>query len=159
MSSMQTAVTSTNAQIPKIWWLWILVLSGVAILGGLLMAFSPSILYQSVIRDNYNAFFSTDAFSALNPSQLSFVHWVYGVAGAFTVGWFSMVAMVTVTKLRQGSWLAWKFIAVSITAKGLINLYVGIKAGYMLDIQGQALYMIGFWIPLLGALKHMDRQS
>lgn len=140
-------------QVAMTWWVWLLVLCGALVVFSLLLAFAPYAFKHLVIKEFYNVFFDHDAFSHLSKPALTFLNWIFGATGSGVLGWAMVLVWLVFGPFRQGKRWAWQMIALSVTVKAVVNLFVALWVGYAFDAIGQIGLLIAFWIPLAASYR------
>lgn len=140
------------AQIPAIWWRWLLVVSLIGMLFGAVMVLAPGML-KPLSQPSYNSFFATDRYSELPVGDVAFQNWLYGVLGATMIGWCLTVAFIAGYPFRAGERWAWQALCTAIIVWYVLDTGTSWLHGVFVNVALNTVLLVAFGVPLVASRR------
>ncbi len=135
-------------EIPAIWWRWLLTVSLIGVLFGVVMVVAPGLL-KPLSRTAYNSFFATDRYSGLSAGDVAFQNWLYGVLGATMAGWCLTAAFIAYLPFRAGQRWAWQALCIAVAVWFVLDTGTSWLHGVTINVLFNIGVLIAFGVPLV----------
>ncbi len=143
-----------NKSVPSLWWKWLLALSIIGIIFGLVMALAPGVFHSTLGQITYNSFFEGDAYTELTEPELANQDWLLSLLGSVMVGWLIAVGFIAYYPFRQGEQWAWTAVTVGIVVWFVLDTGSSLANGVVFNAVFNLGFLVGFGLPLLATYRH-----
>jgi hypothetical protein len=139
--------------ISTFWRRWMLLATGLMVLMGFILTFTP-LLSDTIHPLYYNNYFDYDAFSTLSDGDLRFHTFLFGVSGAVVSSWAIVMFFLVMFPLRNGQRWAWYALTTSLIVWFIGDGYASIATGFVVHAVMNLSFLIMMGIPLLVTYRH-----
>jgi hypothetical protein len=139
----------------RIWWLWLVVVSGGVVAAGLVMVLAPGLTRRLFSLLVFASPETIDSFGALPARYIALAH---GVLGAVMVGWGVLLLRLLFGPFRRGAREAWITIAVSLTVWFVLDTVLSLAVGFWQNAILNVVIAVLFAVPLGAAYRVCDRR-
>jgi hypothetical protein len=137
------------------WWLWLVVVSAGAVLGGLVMVLAPGLTRRLFSLLVFASPQTIDGFGDLPARYVALAH---GVLGAVMVGWGAVLLLLLIGPFRRGSREAWLTIAVSLAAWFVCDTALSLATGFWQNAVLNVVLAVLFAVPLSATWRACDHR-
>ena len=141
-----------KTKVPALWWQWLLAVSLIAVLFGLVMVVAPGLI-KPLSETAYNSFFADDRYSRLSAEDVAFQDWLYGVLGATMVGWCLIVAFIAYYPFRAAERWAWQALCIAIAVWYVLDTGTSWLHGVTFNVLFNTGLLIAFGVPLVASRR------
>lgn len=139
----------------RIWWLWLVVVSGGVVVGGLVMVVAPGLTRRLFSLLVFASPETIDGFGALPARYVVLAH---GVLGAVMVGWGAALLLVLFGSFRRGAREAWLTVAISLAGWFVPDTALSLAIGFWQNAVLNVVVAILFAVPLAATYGVCDRR-
>lgn len=135
----------------KFWWRWLIVVTDLTIIFGLLIAIEPT---RNIIQQIYtDDIFGAGVYATLSQTEITFQNFLYGILGAVMIGWGVMMFGIIYVPFRRGERWAWLTLTIGLVVWYVVDSIASAASGVYLNIILNTSFLLMYGIPLFATYR------
>ncbi|MDY0093266.1 MAG: hypothetical protein RBT80_11265 [Candidatus Vecturithrix sp.] len=136
----------------KVYIYWLITVSIVVVIAGIIFAFIAPYFIQS-IQDIFYYSFNDQSLQSINVIDKNHINWIYGVLGGTLAGWGMMILFMSISLLKENNKAIWNTILISVITWFVIDIIITVKYMVIPNIVVNIAILIAVIIPYIGNSK------
>ena len=151
-SAMQLAMT--ESEIPRVWWIWLLIAYALTALTALASVVFPDVMLDAMSRTFLG---SPDALAIHGEEVVRFFGLISGISAGVSLAWTVALSFIVVGPFRQCTRWAWWAIAASTLVWFVVDSGRSIATGFADNAMYNVLWLTMYAIPLAATFRRFHR--
>lgn len=142
---------SRRADIPVIWWGWLVTAFGLTALMTLGYVLFPDAMMRQMLISTFLG--SPDALAAHGEDVMRFIGLLSGISSAVSLAWFALLTFVVLGPFRRGERWAWMAVTTSVVIWFVVDSGRSIASGFPSNAMFNVAWLVMYGVPLVATYR------